>query len=121
MKNSVAFSHLMDEYGNLEQEKPMDGSKASEGDTTEEPNNINKKAGDDLMQIEERNTGAVTWTIYSKYLRFAGGLFWAPVIFLLLTATQGAQGDLSFVSSLVIILMPRLSCNQPIPLILDFK
>jgi ABC-type multidrug transport system fused ATPase/permease subunit len=92
MKDSVVFSHLMDEYGNLEQEKELDKSKTSKGDTAEEPGDLkDKKPADDLMQVEERNTGAVTWGIYSKYLRFAGGLIWAPVIFILLTLSQGAQ------------------------------
>jgi hypothetical protein len=38
----------------------------------------------DLMQDEERNT----WTIYTKYMRFAGGLFWAPLILLCLPSRK---------------------------------
>lgn len=84
----------MAEYGNLEQEKQMDKFKASKGADVG-PDNLNDtKVGDDLMQIEERNTGAVTWGIYSKYLRYAGGTFWAPTIFLMLVLYQSAQGDL---------------------------
>ena len=49
-----------------------------------------------LMQTEERNTGAVKWTVYQKYLGFAGGVIWAPIIVLLLTLTQGAQGVFLF-------------------------
>src|ERR1700733_2477451 len=106
MKDSVVFSHLMDEYGNLEQEKELDKSKTAKGDTAEEPGALkDKKPADDLMQVEERNTGAVTWGIYSKYLRFAGGLIWAPLIFILLTLSQGAQGGLSSLYNLVQILI----------------
>jgi ATP-binding cassette subfamily C (CFTR/MRP) protein 1 len=94
MKDSTVFSHLMDEYGSLEQEEREEREKAkaegvADADSMEaDP----KKANPALMQAEERNTGSVTWTVYSKYLRFAGGVVWAPVIILLLTLTQGAQG-----------------------------
>jgi ATP-binding cassette, subfamily C (CFTR/MRP), member 1 len=98
MNNSIVFSRLMEEYGNLEQEKQTEGSKKSEGDAIGNADEHNDKmAGAGLMQVEERNMGAVTWGIYSQYLRFAGGLIWAPVIFLLLVLSQGAQGDLSFI------------------------
>ena len=97
MGDSIVFSRLMYEYGNLEQEKQMDKSGKSEGDAAQKPDELNDQtAGAELMQVEERNTGAVTWGIYSKYLRFAGGRVWAPIILLLLTVTQGAQGNLHF-------------------------
>jgi ATP-binding cassette subfamily C (CFTR/MRP) protein 1 len=49
-------------------------------------------AKDVPMQLEERNVGAVSWDVYKKYLCFAGGLVWAPVILALLTLTQANQG-----------------------------
>ena len=95
MGDSIVFSRLMYEYGNLEQEKQMDKSGKSEGDAAQKPDGLNDQtAGADLMQVEERNTGAVNWEIYSKYLRFAGGRVWAPIILLLLTLMEGTQGDL---------------------------
>jgi hypothetical protein len=94
MKDSIVFAHLMDEYGNLDQEKHAEKSGEFEESAMKESNGRNAKAGAHLMQDEERNTGAVSWTIYFKYLRFAGGLFWAPAILFLLTASQGAQGDI---------------------------
>jgi ATP-binding cassette, subfamily C (CFTR/MRP), member 1 len=95
MGDSIIFSRLMYEYGNLEQEKQTEKPRTSEGKTAQKLDEFdNQAAGGDLMQVEERNTGAVTWGIYSKYLRFAGGRVWAPVILLLLTLTEGAQGDL---------------------------
>jgi ATP-binding cassette subfamily C (CFTR/MRP) protein 1 len=119
MKNSVIFSRLMDEYGNLEQENKTVKSKAAKGDTAESSNINGKKAGDDLMQVEERNTGAVAWIIYSKYLRFAGGLFWAPAIIILLILLQGAQGDLSLHVAHSSILTSSCSCKYFVPRILD--
>ncbi|KAF9466028.1 multidrug resistance-associated ABC transporter [Collybia nuda] len=93
MKDSTVFARLMDEYGNLEQEEQEERKKvkakgADDDDSVEvDP----KKAGATLMQAEERNTGSVTWAVYANYLRFAGGVVWAPIIILLLTLTQGAQ------------------------------
>ena len=92
MDHGATFSRLMDEYGNLEQEMQMGRSKASKGNNAVGHDNLNNtKVGDDLMQIEERNTGAVTWKVYSEYLKFAGGAFWAPTIFLLLVLIQAAM------------------------------
>jgi ATP-binding cassette, subfamily C (CFTR/MRP), member 1 len=96
MQDSVVFSHLMEEYGSLDQEKHTGGYMKSKGDASREPEKLHdKNAGADLMQVEERNTGAVTWGIYSKYLQFAGSLLWAPVIVLLLTLLQLSAGDRS--------------------------
>ena len=106
MGNSVVFSHLMEEYGNLEAEDDNHPSRShtkrkvkkdAEADASTEEGGP-KKDNAALMQREERNTGAVTWTVYKKYLGFAGGMIWAPVIVLLLTLTQGAQGVFLFVA-----------------------
>ncbi|KAF7982734.1 hypothetical protein HWV62_26606 [Athelia sp. TMB] len=89
MRDSVVFSRLMDEYGNLDQEKQQDPKAAKEIVAVETVDA--KKADADLMTAEERETGAVTWGVYSNYLRFAGGLFWAPLILALLILSQAAQ------------------------------
>ena len=96
MANSVVFAHLMEEHGNLESEqdqaeggarrKRMDNKDAKFDEA--EP----KKAETGLMQIEERNVGAITWSVYRKYLRYAGSVAWAPFLLLLLTLSQVAQG-----------------------------
>ncbi|KAH9476201.1 ABC-type transporter cicA [Psilocybe cubensis] len=98
MMNSQIFSRLMDEYGNLEVEEEeqakSDAKKKNKGDKSANGGTEGggmKKGNPALMQLEERNTGAVTWSVYKKYLGFAGGVVWAPVIVLLLTLTQGAQ------------------------------
>jgi hypothetical protein len=46
-----------------------------------------------LMQKEERNTGQVETMTYVKYLKAAGGVMWGPILILLLTLTQMAQGN----------------------------
>ncbi|KAJ7100917.1 multidrug resistance-associated ABC transporter [Mycena belliarum] len=89
MESGLVFSRLMEDYGKideLEQSASGKGSKAPAADAAAE-----KKDQAALMQAEERNTGAVTWETYQKYLKFAGGIAWAPILLLLLTLTQAAQ------------------------------
>ena len=98
MSNSVVFAHLMEEHGNLESELDQDDQfsgarrKHMDNKDTKFEEAGPKKADAGLMQIEERNTGAITWSTYHKYLRFAGSVAWAPFLLLLLTLTQVAQG-----------------------------
>ncbi|OBZ78499.1 Canalicular multispecific organic anion transporter 1 [Grifola frondosa] len=92
MANSVHFSHLMEEYGNLEQQD----TEIKDSEDTEkfaEPLERDEAKSQEgaLMQAEERLTGSVSYSVYAKYLRFAGGLAWAPTIILLLVLYQGAQ------------------------------
>jgi hypothetical protein len=108
MAGSVVFSRLMDEYGSLELEADEEkDKKAKKGDRKEKkglgPDDASTEEGDPkkakdaaLMQIEERNTGAVTWGVYRDYLRFAGGLIWAPAILLMISLAQAAQGEYFF-------------------------
>lgn len=125
MTNSDVFSRLMEEYGNLEADadpsKPRTKRKvkkdAEVDDSTEEGGP--KKDNVALMQTEERNTGAVTWTVYRKYLGFAGGLIWAPTIVLLLTLAQAAQGIFFVCGTFNILTSIILSWQQSIPWILD--
>ncbi|KAF8880183.1 multidrug resistance-associated ABC transporter [Infundibulicybe gibba] len=44
-----------------------------------------------LMQAEERNVGSVTWDTYKRYLQFAGGVFWAFIILILLAASEASS------------------------------
>ena len=100
MENSVVFAHLMEEHGNLESELDHQGDQPPSARGKHMDNKDAKfdeaghSKGDNtgLMQIEERNTGAITWSIYHKYLRFAGSVAWAPLLLFLLTLNQVAQG-----------------------------
>lgn len=122
MHESEIFSRLMDEYGNLEVDTPDEGGKSKKrknkgasGDGAEE--NEPKKGNNVLMTTEERETGAVTWSVYKQYLRFAGGVVWAPIILLLLTLAQAAQG----MHPLIISLLSLKVCSgqQSVSRILD--
>lgn len=90
MHNSVLFSRVMDEYGNLEKEKAEKEQKKEQEKAIDGPKKEGKKAG--LIQEEERVTGSVAGKIYAKYFRFAGGLAQIPIMLLLLTGYQGSSG-----------------------------
>ncbi|KAJ4474268.1 multidrug resistance-associated ABC transporter [Lentinula aciculospora] len=91
MSTNGLFTRIMDDYGSLDHEKETDTDKEMTKDETVDPTSVDKAANAALMQMEERNVGAVGFETYSKYLKFAGGIWWAPFILLLLTLTQGAQ------------------------------
>jgi len=92
MTLSAVFSRLIEEHGNSHAENQTVTTKLqliSPGG--------GKVAADPmehaLMQEEERNTGAVDWHVYKKYLKNAGGLIWAPIIGALLLITEGNNGE----------------------------
>ncbi|KAL4258198.1 ATP-binding cassette transporter C, partial [Pleurotus pulmonarius] len=93
MKESVSFGRLIEEFGTMEDEEAESPERdvpelmIREQKGTPVDKNRNTTA---LMQTEERNTGAVTWETYAKYLRFGGGIFWAPWIITLLALNQAA-------------------------------
>lgn len=97
IKGSTVFSSLMEEYGSLEGEKGrkvLGKHKAGAStivDTLEEKANKELQAA--LMQAEERNIGSVSWDVYKKYLRSAGGILWAPLLIALLVLNEAAQGE----------------------------
>ncbi|KAL6300347.1 multidrug resistance-associated ABC transporter [Sparassis latifolia] len=94
MHGSLLFSRLMEEYGNLDKEEKEEdalGSKDEKPKTAGYEKQGSQAGQTQLMQEEERITGAVTYATYSRYLRFAGGLVWAPIIIGLLILVQGTQ------------------------------
>ncbi|KAK0199743.1 multidrug resistance-associated ABC transporter [Desarmillaria ectypa] len=92
MDNSVIFSRIMEEYGTTEiEEDTPELEKIDAIDIkTEKANTMKDKKGV-LMQTEERYTGSVAWTTYRDYLRFAGGIIWAPILLSLLVLNQCSQ------------------------------
>lgn len=91
LKNGKVFSRLIEDYGTEDAGLNVK-SVVTVAETQAEEGNADKEVIAALMQAEERKTGAVTWSVYTQYLRYAGGLYWAPVIVLFLALTQGAQG-----------------------------
>lgn len=97
VKDGQSFSRLIEEFGSPKEEE-------QEGEKQEDPKEkaaegVKKLAsgkpgaGAALMSEEERETGAVSLSVYKRYLRHAGGVLWGPIILLLLVLTQGASGE----------------------------
>ena len=95
VKDSVVFSHLVDEYGSHEKvEGKVVRRNSRKGsihpDDADSSNEMKFDAT--LIQAEERVTGSVSWTTYVKYFRFAGSVFWVPIIIALVLLSQTASG-----------------------------
>ena len=96
MKNGFTFSRLIEEYGSLEkqeddaQAKTKTKAKEAGGETTTYA--LQAGTTQALMQEEERFTGAVSWSIYAEYFRYAGGSMLFPFVITLMVLAQGAQG-----------------------------
>jgi ATP-binding cassette, subfamily C (CFTR/MRP), member 1 len=96
MKSSVAFAHLIDEYGSHEN-VDRKATRKNTRKPTMHPNAADKpdamKLGSALIQSEERLTGSVPWVTYIKYFRFAGTVLWIPAIIILVLLSQAASGE----------------------------
>ncbi|TFK23810.1 ATP-dependent bile acid permease [Coprinopsis marcescibilis] len=103
MANSTVFSRLVEDYGNAEsdgEDEAGDADKHTRRDVakkdgleapSEAEAKVGKKSNAALIQEEERNMGAITGSIYSSYLKAAGGVSWGPWLLILLTLTQAAS------------------------------
>lgn len=117
MTDSAVFSRLIEEHGNAHTKNqstptgkpitPVGGWKAA-----------TDAVDDVLMQEEERNTGAVSWDIYKKYLENAGGIIWAPVIGILLLINEGNNREFLYCADLLSHLM-LISRHYALPGILE--
>jgi hypothetical protein len=96
MQNGHLFARLIDEYGSKEEAKKFGAKEATHtsaaGDLTTLQVANEKQLVAVLMQVEERNTGAVTWTVYRRYLVYAGSAMWAFIVAALLISDQGSSG-----------------------------
>lgn len=93
MAQEGAFARFVREYG-AKEEKEEQEEEAIEGageDEKEEKEPKKVTAGLGLMQAEERNTGAVTGTIYKEYLKAGRGSIIIPSLLLSFVLLQGAQ------------------------------
>ncbi|KAJ7284398.1 multidrug resistance-associated ABC transporter [Mycena rebaudengoi] len=92
MANGVLFSRLMEDYGSLDKEDPQASKVKGEQAAimADDHGGVNTTQAA-LMQIEERNIGAVEWETYRKYLKFGGGVRWGLLIVILLLLAQAAQ------------------------------
>ncbi|KAH9476173.1 ABC-type transporter cicA [Psilocybe cubensis] len=71
--NSTVFSHLIEEYGNdlSGENRNKTSTNITQAGTGKSNKTIKDDVDDALMQAEERNTGAVSWEVWKKYLEMA--------------------------------------------------
>ncbi|RDX54457.1 multidrug resistance-associated ABC transporter [Lentinus brumalis] len=101
MTDGQAFSRLLEEYGSLEKQEEQEEEEEAVVDDLQKPaaKRADSKAvvparalkAPGLMQDEERVTGAVSWSVYTKYFRFAGGVWIFPLVLLWVILAQGSQ------------------------------
>ncbi|KAI8970550.1 multidrug resistance-associated ABC transporter [Trametes punicea] len=95
MVSGQMFSALMEEYGSLEkqerEEEAVEGTADVSLKDVKAKGLVLQKGRDALMQEEERLTGAVSWSVYGRYFRFAGGIVVFPLILLWLVLFQGTS------------------------------
>ncbi|RPD65442.1 multidrug resistance-associated ABC transporter [Lentinus tigrinus ALCF2SS1-7] len=99
MENGQMFARLMEEYGSLEkQEEELERTTIDDAPKPKAKLQDSKavvpvpaQQTQALMQEEERVTGAVSWSVYSKYFRFAGGIMVFPLVLLWVALAQGSQ------------------------------
>ncbi|KAG7091281.1 hypothetical protein E1B28_010329 [Marasmius oreades] len=91
LDNGPIFSRLINEYGQQDSAGTKTGRvKQTTLDTILKDPKDNKLA-EALMQEEERMTGSVTWATYTRYIRHAGSILWAPIILALLALSQASE------------------------------
>ncbi|CAG8488090.1 12093_t:CDS:10, partial [Acaulospora colombiana] len=92
MKDNKKFSELINEFGEVEE---SEGSEIMLDLDSKRVENDFKLTGflpaKELMQKEERVTGAVENSVYLTYIRAAGGIILIPIILFLLIMMQGSN------------------------------
>ena len=89
MKEHLGFQQLMETTAvEAEQEKTV-----SDDDEVQEDEKVKKKKrkAPALMQAEERAVKSVPWSVYIDYVAASGSMLNAPIVFLLLILSQGAN------------------------------
>ncbi|CAE7132182.1 unnamed protein product, partial [Rhizoctonia solani] len=92
MARDGAFARFQREFGgrNEDQEKDDDEAVAGPIETTENKPKKEQVPAKQLMQVEERNTGAISGSAYLDYFKAANGKTLVPLLFIVILLTQGA-------------------------------
>ena len=88
------FSRLVEEYGGKE-EKKGEKDETEEDPIEESIEDVKEKKPKQkenvLMQVEERATGSVKWSVYAEYARAGGGIWVIPVIIIIVLCCNGVN------------------------------
>lgn len=97
MQKDGEFSKFYKEFGSKEEkeeEEEVEEEEAVEaiGKERDSEDDLKKKVtqGPALMQAEERNTGAISWSVYKQYSEAGRGHVVLPILFFALVFVQGA-------------------------------
>ncbi|KAJ3067917.1 hypothetical protein HDU98_008890 [Podochytrium sp. JEL0797] len=99
--NGGEFASLIEVYGSLDDHE----EKGHESQETKDANLVvekmaldkmesamdSKKGGKEIMQVEERDTGAVSWNVWKTYADACGGVNFGIMTFVMLAVLQTAQ------------------------------
>ncbi|KAI0746725.1 multidrug resistance-associated ABC transporter [Daedaleopsis nitida] len=98
MVNGNMLSRLMEEHGSMDKQEDDAEAHAAEEVQPGKPKRKGslavapvQKTTQALMQDEERLTGAVSSSVYTKYFRFAGGALVFPLLFIWVFLAQASQ------------------------------
>ncbi|KAK6080243.1 ABC transporter [Seiridium cupressi] len=92
MANHSGFQKLLETTAVEEkQEKQEDAVTEDKTAELKKDKKKKKKKSPGLMQAEERAVSSVPWSVYGQYVKASGTIFSAPLIFLALVLSQGAN------------------------------
>ncbi|KAM0796432.1 ABC multidrug transporter [Usnea florida] len=93
INNNEAFQKLMASTAQEEKAEKREAINEdhAEDDKKDAKKRKNNKRGAALMQQEERAVKSVSWNVYVAYARASGSVLFAPMIFMLLVISQGAN------------------------------
>ena len=93
INNNEAFQKLMASTAQEEKAENIEAINEdhAEDDKKDAKKRKNNKRGAALMQQEERAVKSVSWNVYVAYARASGSVLFAPMIFMLLVISQGAN------------------------------
>lgn len=88
MDSGKEFAQFYHEFVTQDQEEEKEGE--GKPDAPQETGDRNAIAGKALMQAEERNTGAISWSVYNQYIKAGSGQLMVPLLFLAMVMNQAA-------------------------------
>ncbi|CAE6465597.1 unnamed protein product [Rhizoctonia solani] len=90
MAKDGAFARFQRQFGTKEEEEEEEEKQAEAIEATENKPKKDQTPAKQLMQTEERNTGAISGSAYLDYFKAANGRILIPLLLLVILLTQGA-------------------------------
>ncbi|KAI1339003.1 P-loop containing nucleoside triphosphate hydrolase protein [Xylariaceae sp. FL0016] len=91
MMNHPGFNQLMETTAHEEKTEDEPEKMTEEKTADVEKSQKKRKKAPGLMQAEERAQASVPWSVYGDYVRASGSILNAPLVFLALLTSQGAN------------------------------